>query len=435
MFDYGLPTANQIIGATAELRDFYGFDFYGEFNVNNQYRKYPSVNVKNRPAISGIVDDEQAIGWMMNLSKQSGPWHFFLEAFGMDEDYSSSVRPVNAQHWVDYSPEATNRNYDFVEDNDDNDRHPDQLRFNQGSLIPIPGQLFKVTPEGVADPAVFPGFDENGDFLSDFNQNSNGDRQNFFPITTSPFLRYHVDRPEFLGIDLNNNGWVDRFENDNEPDYPYKRDRWGHNVYSSVEVTPEVKLTVGWLDEEMRGANRHNTTTYGIFTFEKSLPTAGKDTDLQHAQAGGRHHTRPPISSGSFLVLAGNPVEASGRNEPVVDLLAADDTWINSLAADWKYFQPSKMGYASSFQVGLVAAARNADVELLRDEAGEVVRDEMGEAVVCLIRSAQMVETAGKRPVSSGSLTRPTICSTGVVYPFLQKLRVSFYVKCPLVEV
>ena len=123
----------------------------------------------------------------MNLSKQSGPWHFFLEAFGMDEDYSSSVRPVNARGTVDYSPEATNRNYDFVEDNDDNDRHPDQLRFNQGSLIPIPGQLFKVTPEGVADPAVFPGFDENGDFLSDLTKIATGIGKISFPITTSPF--------------------------------------------------------------------------------------------------------------------------------------------------------------------------------------------------------------------------------------------------------
>ena len=46
----------------------------------------------------------------------------------------------------------------------------------------------------------------------------------FIPIMKSPFLRYNVDRPEFLfGIDLNNNGWVDRFENDDLPDYPIKK--------------------------------------------------------------------------------------------------------------------------------------------------------------------------------------------------------------------
>ncbi len=382
VFDYGLPTANQIFGATAELRDFHGFDFYGEFNVNNQYRKYPSVNAKNRPAISGIVDDERAIGWMANLSKQAGPWHFFLEAFGMDEEYNSSVRPVNPRGTVDYSPEATNRNYDFVEDNDDNDRHPDQLRFNQGSLVPIPGQLFSVTPEGVADPAVFPGFDENGDFLSDFNQNSNGDRQNFFPDYDEPFLRYHVDRPEFLfGIDLNNNGWVDRFENDDEPDYPYKRDHWGHNAYGSVEVSPEIKLTLGRLDEEMRGADRHNTTTYGMFTFEKSLPTVGRVrvfNMLRQAEDTIHDHLSQWVLPRPRF---GNPVETSGRNEPVVDLLAAEDTWINSLAADWQYSSPRNWGMRHRFKWDWWQQ-RNADVELLRDEAGEAVLDEAGEAIV-----------------------------------------------------
>ncbi|MEE3258312.1 MAG: hypothetical protein VX293_03795 [Candidatus Latescibacterota bacterium] len=189
VFDYGLPTANQVLGVTAELRDFHGFDFYGEFNLNNQYRKFPSINAKKREAITGIVGDERAVGWMANLSKRSGPWRFFAEAYGMDENYSTSVRPVNPRGTVDYSPEATNRDYDFVDDNDDNDRHPDQLRFNQGSLIPIPGQQFRVRPEGIGDPAVFPGYDENGDFLSDFNQNSNGDRHNLFPYYAEPFLR------------------------------------------------------------------------------------------------------------------------------------------------------------------------------------------------------------------------------------------------------
>ena len=89
----------------------------------------------------------------------------------------------------------------------------------------------------MADPAVFPGYDENRDFISDFNQNSTVDRVNFFPDYDEPFLRYAADRPEFLfGIDLNNNGWVERFENDQEPDYPHKRDHWGYNVFGGVEV-------------------------------------------------------------------------------------------------------------------------------------------------------------------------------------------------------
>ena len=33
VFDYGLPTAVQIQGLSAEGRDFHGFDFYGEFEI------------------------------------------------------------------------------------------------------------------------------------------------------------------------------------------------------------------------------------------------------------------------------------------------------------------------------------------------------------------------------------------------------------------
>ena len=54
-FDYGLPTASQIYGVTAEMRDWYGFDFYGELNVSTRYRKYPTTTLKKHKAIAGIV--------------------------------------------------------------------------------------------------------------------------------------------------------------------------------------------------------------------------------------------------------------------------------------------------------------------------------------------------------------------------------------------
>ena len=188
------------------MRDWHGFDFYGELNISTQYRKYPTPGIKAHDAIAGIVGDKRDLGWMFNISKRAGPWRFFVEGFGMDDGYSTNVRPVDGRGLVDYSPEGITQSYDFVDDNDYNDRHPDQLRRFQGSLIPIPGQQFRIRANGVADPAVFPGYDENGDFISDFNQNSNGERQNFFPDYDEPFLRYGVDRPEFLfGVDMNNN--------------------------------------------------------------------------------------------------------------------------------------------------------------------------------------------------------------------------------------
>ena len=63
--------------------------------------------------------------------------------------------------------------------------------------------------------ASFPGWDQNNDFIPDFNQNDNAVRANRRPDYDEPFLRFDVDRPEFLfGVDMNNNFWVDQFEND-----------------------------------------------------------------------------------------------------------------------------------------------------------------------------------------------------------------------------
>ena len=337
IFDYGLPTANQLFGISAEVRNFRGFDFYGEFNLNNQYRKYPGISAKSHRAFAGTVGDEQAIGWMANLSKRAGPWHLFAEAFGMDATYTTSVLPVDSRGVTDYSPEATVRLYDFVDDNDDQDRHPDQLRIFQGSLIPLPGERFRIRPKGSADPAVFPGYDENGDFISDFNQNSNGDRENFFPDYEEPFLRYYSDRPDFLfGVDLNNNGWIDRFENDDLPDYPYKKDHWGHNLYTSLQFNPQIKLTVGHLHQTKRQDDRRNTTMYGLFTFSKDWPGCGK-LQLFDMLKKARDAIADPLSQWILPPTQfGQPAETSGLHIPVPDALAAKDTWINTFYADWE---------------------------------------------------------------------------------------------------
>ena len=377
-FDYGLPTASQIYGFTAEMRDWYGFDFYGEFNVSTLYRKYPTTTLKKHEAIAGIVGDQHDVAYMVNLARDIGPWHFFLEGFGMDDGYSTNVRPVDGRGLVDYSPEAIIQSYDFVDDNDDNDRHPDQLRRFQGSLIPIPGQTFRVRPNGVADPAVFPGYDENGDFLSDFNQNSNGERQNFFPDYEEPFLRYEVDRPEFLfGIDLNNNGWVDRFENDDEPDYPYKKDHWGYNFYTSVQVNPEIRLTAGRLRQAMHQAARDNDTFYGIFTFTKSHPTLGRwrlFDMVRKAEDNIEDHLVqwivPRAEFGQFS-------ETTGSNVPVPDLLAAENTWINTLYSDWEYDSPRGWSTRHRFKMD-VWKQQEAEVMLDDEDAPVVAFDPLG---------------------------------------------------------
>lgn len=381
VFDYGLPTANQIYGFSGEVRDFFGFDFYGEANINTQFRKYPSITRKTHRAISGITGDKHAVGWMVNLSWKAGPWSFLGEGFGMDDGYTTSVLPVDRNGVADYSPEATNLLYDFVDDNDDNDRHPDQLRVGEGSLVPrreTPG----IEIRGVADPAVFPGYDENSDFISDFNQNSTPERENFFPDYEEPFLRYRVDRPEFLfGIDLNNNGWIERFENDDLPDYPYKKDLWGYNVYGMVQISPELRMTLGQLRQDMRKASRKNHTTYALFTLERDWPTWGRvrvfDMFKKAEDTMADDLVQWLIPRSKF----GNPVETAGRNERVLDPLAAEDTWINAFYVDWEYASPRRWRtlHRCKWETW---RQRQTEVEFLQDAEGNPVLDAEGVPIV-----------------------------------------------------
>ena len=185
-----------------------GFDLYTEFDVNHRYRQYPNRRLETHAAASGLVGDEAAAAWMINLAKVAHPWFLFAEGFYMEAEYNTSPFIVDGFGRVDYE-DPTRNIYDFVDDNDDQDRLPDQKRLFQDPRTGLERGAEGLSAEGFADDAVFPGWDENNDFISDFNQNDNLFQRNNFPDYDEPFLRYASDRPEFLfGMDLNNNGWV-----------------------------------------------------------------------------------------------------------------------------------------------------------------------------------------------------------------------------------
>jgi hypothetical protein len=385
VFDYGLPTANQILGFTIQTRDFLGFDAYAEVNINNQYRQYPNTEIKKHRSFSGIFGDEQSLAFMVDVRRRLGRLDLTGEAFGMDHDYSTSLIPVDGRGFADYSPDSTHRHYDLVDDNDDNDRHPDQLRIFQGSLIPprtTTSGNFQIEPDGQADPAVFPGYDENNDGLSDFNQNSSGDQENFFPDYEEPFLRHNTDRPEFLfGMDMNNNGWVDRFENDNEPDYPYKKDHWGYNVHGRVDLIPGVLFTVGRLAQERRQTDHRSRINYAIAAYDRDDPTWGRLRIFDMAKSA-KDNIRDDLVQ--WLMPEpefGDPGQSSGSNQNVADLLGAQDTWINTFYADWQYQSPSlwRMTHKVKWETW---RQRDTDMVFEIDAAGELLRGENGEPLV-----------------------------------------------------
>jgi hypothetical protein len=310
-FDYGLPTANVLFGFTLEATKIWGFDFYGEYDFNRQYRQYPNVNLNNHH-----IAVEKADAWMFNLSRVRAPFFAYLEGYSMDDSYSTRTYLAGTlrQDEIDYEDE-TFYVYEFVDDNDDQDRRPDWSRFGQP----------------LVDNAVFPGLDENNDFISDFNQNDTEDRENFVPDYEEPFLRYHSDRPEFLfGIDMNNNGWIDRFENDEEPDYPYGRDHRGHNFYAGAFLTPEAKLTLGYLDEELISGDGQNRSAYLLFTYERDVASLGRVRLYENLRL-----VEDDIPNNLFQWV--QPPNSRGTHQRIFDSLPARNTWINTTYAQLDY--------------------------------------------------------------------------------------------------
>ncbi|MEW6754881.1 MAG: hypothetical protein AB1505_28450, partial [Candidatus Latescibacterota bacterium] len=355
VFNYGLPTATNVAGLTLEVNDLAGFDLYTEFDVNHQYRQYPNRRVKTNKSHAGVLGDEDAKAWTLNLTQSRYPWFLSAEGFYIDEDYNTSPFIVDGNGRVDYA-DPTRSIYDFVDDNDDQDRKPDQERRYQDPRTGEERAGAGRSAGGFADEAVFPGWDQNNDFISDFNQNSNLFRENRFPDYEEPFLRYGSDRPEFLfGIDLNNNGWVDQFENDNLPDYPYKRDQKGYNVFVRNHLTPELQVTAGRTDQRLLSADRRNQTNYAVLAFERDIARVGQVRVFDLLKS-----AEDDIQDDLFQWVqeAGRP----GGQREIADPLFAQDTWINALwlglerQTRWGVNLANKLKYETVRQRGNAAA-------------------------------------------------------------------------------
>ena len=320
-FDYGLPTANQIVGFTLELTDLAGLEGYLELNLNHRFRQYPNPRLQQHRSASS-----QAQAWILNLSKTSYPYFGLLEAFGVDPDYTTSMDVVDETGRIDYAREL--QRYEFVDDNDDQDRRPDWRRKGWG----------------FGDLEIFPGWDENNDFVSDFNQNDNEISPNRTPDYDEPFLRFHTDRPDFLyGVDMNHNGWIDRFENDEEADYPYGRDREGYNIYGGLFLHPHLRLTLGQQRVRQIADEGRNRATYFLAVADHGFGRGGRLRFFQDLRK-----VKDDIADDLLQWL--QPPNSRGDLYPVQDPLPAPDTWINTTWIGWDYEPVPGLRFTNRFK-------------------------------------------------------------------------------------
>ena len=316
-FSYGLPTGNRMLGFDLSVFDLDGFDLKGEYVRNYQYRRFANENIPTGQALA----TEEADAFYLTAQKRTYPWTFFGEAYSVDANYTTRAFMPNAEGQVFYDNEQRHF-YEFVDDNDDQDELPDWPRRNFGGRVNTrQGQAL------LTDAAVFPGIDEDNDDISDFNRNFNTQ-----PDYEEPFLRFEVDPPEFLfGMDMNSNGVIDRFEDDDEADYPYRLGRRGFNAYAAVELLPRTTLMAGYLDQSLHKTARENTAAYLLFTAKKEWPE--KDLSAQFIANPRKVKDDIPDDVLLWRDLPGT----RGRSVFTRDLLAARDAFINTAYLEVHY--------------------------------------------------------------------------------------------------
>ena len=308
-FHYGLPTATHVAGGSLEIRAPFGLDVYGEYDRSWSYRKYPNPAEEIHHSSSGIEGAESALAWMVNVSRRKSPWFFFGEAYSMDPFYNTRSYLTSGAGDIDYG-DTRRSGYELVEDNDDHDRVPDTVRADWRR----------------GDQEVYPGWDQNNDFVPDFNQNDNRVRSNAVPDYEEAFLRFGVDPPEFLfGVDMNHNFWVDQYENDEAPDFPYRKDHEGFNLYGGAEIAPGMKVTAGILREELISSDKRNHSNYALLTIDSDTPRLGRLRAFLMTQV-----VQDDIPD-RLLQWAPDNSLRGGELLLIEDPLLARDTWINQV--------------------------------------------------------------------------------------------------------
>ena len=329
-FAYGLPTSNEIYGATLELTDLYGVWLRSELAINRRHRRFPNPN---RSILDHALATEESQAFYLTAQKLFYPWFVYGEFFSIDDGYSTTAFIPDRSGRIVYDrPELYW--FEMVDDNDDQDRLPDWDRNpnNQTAGNEIDDARGRLG-------GIFPGLDENNDFVSDFNQNDN-----FQPDYEEPFLRYNVDPPEFLfGVDMNNNTVIDRFENDTEPDYPYKRDHRGYNLYVGADVVRGVRASAGYLREWLISSDRKSRALYGILSSEQDLPGVGVWRVFDYIRS-----VKDNIPEN--LELWVQLPNTTGGLVPFDDPLAAQDTWINTFYTDFTYIGLERFTIINKFK-------------------------------------------------------------------------------------
>jgi hypothetical protein len=330
-FDYGIPTGQALYGLDGEL-NVKGLHVKGEFITNPQYFIFPVGSN------AGKRFSKRAWAYFINASKEVGPFEAGAEIFNLQADYSGNYdsRRGGVPFFTDDSSAGSQMQEMFVmTDNDDNDQWPDDLN------VELPSA-------DKQESGIFPGLDENRDWVPDTDQNLNS-----IPDWQEPILFYDADPAEFVyGIDFNNNGVVDYRENDNLPDYPYRRDRKGYHLFITRDNLGRFGkwLSLGYYSMEQEAGPGEANSVYARYYQNIVSPYFGKlsvnfDTKWVEDSVRDDVYIWRDLSErrieSPFPQLTGRNIEERDLNSqlipPTTDPLLMRKSWVNNLFAESRY--------------------------------------------------------------------------------------------------
>ncbi len=349
-FDHGMPTGQNLFSFDAQA-NLVGLKFSGEIVRNNQNFIYPVGSNDGRrtthKALAYWLNVKKDIGIAKRLGAQLGAEVFRLDpnySGGYDSQRGGMAFHLDSQDKPGARVKSDTQEYGLVEDNDDDDQWPDDFVEDTAS----PGRL---SYPGWPNASVYPGLDENLDNIPDVDRN-----ENFVPDWDEAFLTYDVDPPEFVyGIDFNNNGMPDFRENDDLPDYPYRRDQKGQHFFLLLDRLGGWgnSISAGYYKSNEIAGGTESKSMYLRYALEKERDGVGSlqinfDTKIveDNIQDDSYVYIVPPNDDDviPWLNKPDHHPDVAGRYRPATpDPLLMRDSWVNTAYIDVDYLKLSNM--------------------------------------------------------------------------------------------
>ena len=196
----------------------------------------------------------------------------------------------------------------------------------------------------------------NGDLILDYDRNRNSVEDYL-----EPFYGYDVDPPEFVyGIDLNNNLVPDFRENDDEPDYPYRRDQQGTHLFYDLTRRPWWLSTMRigrYRSEEIAGGRemkvlyarmglRSESAKFWL-SFDEDIKRVRDDIpdDVYRVVT-----VFDPRGTGTRDAVAINQKYNEPRHPPPPDFLPMRNSLVNTVNLDSRWMPGGEVQIANSFK-------------------------------------------------------------------------------------